>query len=351
LYGGAGTGKSAIAQSLSEKFQEKEQLAASFFFSRGDSSRNNGDQLIPTLVSHLIRSFEEVIPFVEDRIVKHWDLFAKRFQTQIRELLIMPLHAVKLNGSVATLPRLIVIDGLDECQNTDAQCELLRVISRAILQIPYPIRFFITSRPEAHITDAFDRDRDLQAIKVHRYNLSDDPDGDMDIRKYVEKEVEEVRRVHPDGQHLPHTWPDQGAIDSLVERSCGNFTYVSTVIRDIRSQKHYPVDLQEVIHRFPSPREGDQPNAQPDPSQDQQDRHANASRAVGSSDSKHDSFHGGSSLNYLPTQRSETTGKEILARRRSSKVLAKKRSWLLAGMATRELSSCFSPERISMLTH
>ena len=239
--------------------------------------------MIPTLASHLVHSFEEVIPFIEDRIAKHWDLFAKNVHTQIRELLILPLRAVKSNGPATSYPpRLFVIDGLDECQNTSLQCELLRAISRAIPQIPYPVRFFVTSRPEAHITDVFDHDRDLQAIKVHRYNLSDDPDGDLDIRNYVEKEFEQIRRVH----HLPHTWPDQGAIDSLVKRSSGNFAYASTVVRYIRSQKHHPVDLQEVIHLHASPWEGDRPNAEPDASQDQQDN-----AAVGSSVSEHDSVH------------------------------------------------------------
>jgi hypothetical protein len=324
---------------------------ASFFFSRDDSSRNNGNHLIPTLASHLVHSFEEVTPFVEDRILKHWDLFTKSFQTQIRELLIMPLDSVKSNGRVATHPpRLIVIDGLDECQNADVQCELLRVISRAILQIPYPVRFFVTSRPEAHITNVFDHDRDLQAIKVHRYNLNDDPDEAMDIRKYVEKEFEEIRR--PNERHLPHTWPDQGAVDSLVERSSGNFTYASTVMRYIRSQKHHPVDLQEVLHRFPSPR----PNTRLDASKDQQDSHAiggtgSGNRgAVGSSVGEHIS-HEGNSLNDHLQQSSNTGGDSCRRRSILSKVLAKKRSWPLAGMATRELSNCLSPETMSVLTH
>src|SRR5258705_7594104 len=68
LRGGAGVGKSALAQSLSEDFYEKNQLAASFFFFRGDPTRNNGNQLIPTLVSHLIRSLKAIVPFVDDCI-------------------------------------------------------------------------------------------------------------------------------------------------------------------------------------------------------------------------------------------------------------------------------------------
>jgi len=263
LHGGAGVGKSALAQSLSEKFQEKEQLAASFFFFRSDPSRNNGDHLIPTLVSQLVDTFEGIVPFVEDRIRKNRALFAKKYQIQIQELLVKPLLALK-SKSWVNHPRLIVIDGLDECENPAVQRELLRVIAISIPHIPYPLRFFVTSRPEAHIMRVFNHDPDLQAITVHRYNLSDDPDKDMDIRKFLEKEFVEIRRVHSVGQHLPHAWPDRRAITSLVERSSGHFIYTSTVIRYIQSPRHRPDDRLEVILRLRPPQEGDRPYDQLD---------------------------------------------------------------------------------------
>lgn len=257
-------GKSAIAQSLSESFQDKEQLAASFFFFRGDASRNNGDHLIPTLVSQLVRTFKRIAPFVEDRIHENWDLFTKRYQIQIQELLIEPLLSLKSKGVLVNHPRLIVIDGLDECENRDLQCELLRVIASAIPQIPYPLRFLVTTRPEAHITRVFNHDHGLQAITVHQYNLSEDPDADTDIHKFLEFEFEEVRRVHHLGPHLLDAWPGQGAITSLVERSSAHFIYASTVIKYIRSPNHRPDDRLEVVLRLRPPQEGDKPYGQLD---------------------------------------------------------------------------------------
>ena len=263
MHGGAGAGKSAIAQSLSEKFHEKEQLAASFFFFRSDSTRNGGDHLIPTLVSHLVRTFEGLDTFVEDRIRKNWDIFTKRYQIQIQDLLVEPLLALKAKGALVTHPRLIVIDGLDECRNPEVQCELLRVIARAIPHIPYPLRFLVASRPEAHITLIFNHDLDFRAITVQKYNLSDDPDADMDIRKFLEKEFLEIRRVHRLQQYLPPDWPNREAITSLVDRSSAHFIYAKTVIRYIQSSKHRPDDRLEVILRARPPR-GDRPYAQLD---------------------------------------------------------------------------------------
>ena len=263
LHGGAGAGKSALAQSLSENFQNKG-LAASFFFFRSDPNRNNGNHLIPTVISQLASTYEESRPLIEDRIRKNWDIFTKRYHIQIQELLTEPLLSLKSKAASAVPPRIIIIDGLDECANPNVQCELLRAIARAIPYIPYPLRFLITSRPEAHITHVFNHDRDLQTIRVHQYNLSDDPDADMDIRKFLQNEFMEIRRVHRLGEHLPLTWPDSNAINSLVERSSGHFIYASTVIRYIQSPKHRPDDRLEVILHIRPPQKGDKPYAQLD---------------------------------------------------------------------------------------
>ena len=121
LFGGAGVGKSALAQSLSEKFQEEE-LAASFFFFRSDSTRNNGDELIPTLVSQLVTYLKGLVPLVEDQINEKWDIFTKGYDIQIQKLLVDPLRSLKESDTLVLPPRLIVIDGLDECTNPDVQC-------------------------------------------------------------------------------------------------------------------------------------------------------------------------------------------------------------------------------------
>jgi hypothetical protein len=263
LYGGAGVGKSAVAQSLSETFHEKSQLAASFFFFRNDPTRNNGELLIPTLVSHLVHSFG-IVPLVKNGIHGNPDVFTKIYETQIQQLLVEPLLSLESTGTLVTNPQLIVIDGLDECEGTDVQCELLRVIARAIPKIPYPLRFLLTSRPEAHIKCVFDHDANVQAVTFSKYNLSEDPDADKDIRNFLEKEFMEIRRIHCVRQHLPDAWPDDNVINSLVERSSGHFIYASTVIRYIQSPKHRPDNRLEVILRLRPPQEGDQPYIQLD---------------------------------------------------------------------------------------
>ena len=266
LYGGAGVGKSALAQTLSEKFQQKEKLAATFFFFRNDGLRNDGNTLIPTLVLQLVSTFKGLGPLVEERIHTNPDLFIKRQQTQIQELLVEPLRRLSVKPMRGPIfrPRLIAIDGLDECQHAEVQCNLLRAIANAIPRIPYPLRFLVTSRPEPHIVRLFNHDCALQAVTTDRYNLSNDPDADMDIRRFLENEFDEIRRSHCLSQYLPPYWPDRSSVTLLVERSSRHFIYAATVIRYIRSEQHRPDDRLEFVLRLRPPQEEDQPYTQLD---------------------------------------------------------------------------------------
>ena len=186
LYGGAGAGKSALAQSLAEKFQRKGELAASFFFFRADSERNNGNRLIPTLALQLVYSFQGIFSLLEDTVLAKPHLFKKSRESQMLELLIGPLTQLWNKESDDAQeetpsnphPRLVVIDGLDECIGQETQCDLLRIIASAIPHLPYPLRFLITSRPESHIVRSFQHDLKNAA----RYDLSDDSDVEKDSK-------------------------------------------------------------------------------------------------------------------------------------------------------------------------
>src|SRR5260221_4150503 len=63
LHGGADVGKSSLAQSLSEKW-DNFRLAFS-----SNPTRDKRSSLIPTLVSHLIDTVEGIAPFVMARFI------------------------------------------------------------------------------------------------------------------------------------------------------------------------------------------------------------------------------------------------------------------------------------------
>ncbi len=266
LHGGAGAGKSALAQTLAETFKRNEKLGASFFFFREAASRSDGNTLIPTIVLQLIRAFPGLAPFVEDKIRTNKLLFSSNRQTQAVELLFEPLLRLSLeedSDPERYAPHLIVIDGLDECADPDVQCDLLRIVAGLVPHLPYPFRFLIASRPESHIVHTFDFD--LRFIKVHQYNLSTDLDAAEDIRKFLEQEFQRIHNVHPLRHHLrPGQWPKEGDISSLILRSSRHFIYASTVIRYIGSRQHRPDDRLKVILDYLPPPGKDNPYAELD---------------------------------------------------------------------------------------
>ena len=264
LHGGAGAGKSAVVQTLAERLQMRRKLAASFFFSRLGNGRNDGNALIPTLVFQLVHTFPAVKKYVERNIAGDLGLFNKSRQTQLEKLFIEPLRKVPVASRVTFRAHFIVIDGLDECKGPDVQCDLLKMIAYAVPRLPFPFRILIASRRESHIVQTFDHDRVLKAITVHKFDLSQDPDADADIQRYVEDEFQEIHRIHRLRSHLPSIWPTMGDIMTIIERSSGHFIYAATVMRYIQSPRHRPDDRLQVILGLLPPPGNDRPYAQLD---------------------------------------------------------------------------------------
>ncbi|KAJ7908188.1 hypothetical protein B0H13DRAFT_2498366, partial [Mycena leptocephala] len=149
LYGPAGSGKSAVAQSFCQKLKEQGRLGGSFFFKRGHPSRGNANKLFPTIAYQLA-----LLPGLRapiSRIIENDPATVNRsLSHQLQELIIQPCRKSSLSQPVT-----IIIDGLDECDEEDVQQKILRLIGNAVSREPLPIRFLIASRPESYIRETF----------------------------------------------------------------------------------------------------------------------------------------------------------------------------------------------------
>jgi len=267
LHGGAGAGKSALAQSLAEQLKESNNLAASFFFFSIEASRNNGDRLFPTIIYQLTRIHAEYEKKVIDQLRRNQDIFSRPRDQQMRVLFTDPLialHSERVDPS--TFPRLIVIDGLDECKDTEHQSEILETIAQIILcNLPYHFRFLVASRPEGHINRAFDTNKFIKQIPVQKYDLSKDSDASKDIRTFLQQEFKRLCEVHAIGSILENQgWPSETELSIVIDRSSGHFVYPATVIRYIESSKHRPDDRLGIVLGLSPRGPSDQPFSQLD---------------------------------------------------------------------------------------
>jgi hypothetical protein len=168
LYGPARAGKSAIAQTIAELLEEAGLLAAAFFFSRIAAGHNDKTPLVATLVYQLIISIPEIRAHVLGALEQDPALFSRSIEAQIEALIIKPLNAVATDETLAPIllsrPRLIILDGLDECRTTSSQTHTLNALSTAIKHLHIPLCFLIASRPEQHIRQAFNDQSGLGSL-------------------------------------------------------------------------------------------------------------------------------------------------------------------------------------------
>ena len=157
LCGPSQAGKSAIAQTIADRCYDANILIASFFFSRNNANCCDKSYLIPTIAYQLTVS----IPEIRNRI---WDVFRndplillRSMEAQAKALIVRPLTEVALGDmdDQSSPPRLVILDGLDECKGDEIQIYIINVLSTVVKELPMPLLFLITSRPEQHIVRAF----------------------------------------------------------------------------------------------------------------------------------------------------------------------------------------------------
>jgi len=140
---------------------------------------------------------------------------------------------------------LVILDGLDECGDADAQRYILRVLLIAARVQDFQLIFLIASRSEQHLRDCFE-DKALGSLTT-RLVLDHKYQPDSDIRIFLASKFHDIRGTHPSRVHLPQPWPPEEDIDRLVEKSSGQFIYVSTVMKFLRSPRHWPPDRLAII--------------------------------------------------------------------------------------------------------
>ncbi|KAF8153427.1 hypothetical protein B0H34DRAFT_105261 [Crassisporium funariophilum] len=249
LYGPAGCGKSAIAQTIAEMCHASGILAATFFFSRTAVGRSDEKRLIPTLVYQLCLSIPEIRSYVEEKLQQDPFIFSRNLDFQIHDLIVEPLNRASLDvgktSSLHSRPGLIVIDGIDECSDSQSQRTILKALSVAVGGLSYPLFFLIASRPELHIRDSFDSQN--LALITFRMPLDDSQLPSKDIELFLLSKFEKIKQNHR-LRHLIHaSWPSAYQVECLVRQSSGQFIYAATVIKYVDSPRHRPYERLDVI--------------------------------------------------------------------------------------------------------
>ncbi|KAF4617337.1 hypothetical protein D9613_006430 [Agrocybe pediades] len=249
LKGGAGAGKSAIARSVAERCSEEGLLLGTFFFGAADPTRNHVGKLVATLSYQISIIFPAFRDAVSTSVEEDPMIFDRSLRTQFTNLLLRPLSIILPNLSgTKKIPRLIIIDGLDECSaSIDSQRDLLFTLQEATVTTPF-IRFLVCSRPENHLNSTFGLPRMTHILQT--IFLDDDISAEEDIRLFLEDKFKEIREDHIFKHTLPTAWPRPEMVDNLVSKSSGQFIYAATVVKYVESPKHRPHQCLDAVFQL-----------------------------------------------------------------------------------------------------
>ncbi|RXW12913.1 hypothetical protein EST38_g12941 [Candolleomyces aberdarensis] len=235
LYGYVGCGKSAIALAIALKFEDRNRLVGSFFFFRNTGDRSRTTRFATTLACQLAAAIPEAAPFIEQAVKAEPGLLKSNLVAQLRRLVYEPFKAAAKRGRLLTTtllkgPFLIVIDGLDECEDRQEVQAFVDDMLKFFKKNPFvPLRVFITSRVEQHIQGHLKND---QVRLENLINHCSRDDIDTFMRTCFEEEkkrnpiIKAYIRKHGD-------WPTKKDKDQLVDHIGGSFIFASALFKYI----------------------------------------------------------------------------------------------------------------------
>jgi hypothetical protein len=247
LTGVAGTGKTTVAQSVAAMAEEDHCLAATFFFSRTSDAadRRRPAAVTPTIAYQLAYKHNTLRKQICHAISSDRDIRERTITTQAKTLLSDALATV-----VHSFPQplLVILDALDECDKENGRegGDLIPVLLDALARLPFEVKLFVTSRPEASISNLFSRANVRESIRglaLHR-DIEQEIVRD-DIGRYLRHELDKIA----DERSIPSPFPSNDDFHTLLDRAGTLFVYVRTVVKYVSSEVGNPVDqLADLLH-------------------------------------------------------------------------------------------------------
>lgn len=219
IYGMPGCGKSAIAATAAQRWRGRG-AGALFHFRRGQNASDK------RLVCALARQLEssagpELKCAILQAVQENEDVAEDRLDKQFEVLLLSPLK----NYPPESSPILIIIDALDECEDTSYAMRFIELIGRHSPSLPHNIKFIFTTRPEPPLLDT---------LRIHKWrseNLDPIRDADInhDIKLFIRSELSMIKEL----KSMSENWPSEDSVQKLVTLSEGVFQWATTAMKYI----------------------------------------------------------------------------------------------------------------------
>ncbi|KAG9311510.1 hypothetical protein JVU11DRAFT_7713 [Chiua virens] len=242
LSGRPGSGKSAVSQTIAEKYAAQKRLAASFFFSRRDLERRTTQHVAATLATQLLAFLPSIRPAVIAALEDDYMIPMKVLREQVEKLLVQPLSTAT---ETPDAPVFIIVDALDECDDESLVLELVTLLALLPRKISLPLRLMITSRAEPWLQAQFQQPHISPftlPLEIHAFS------AEADIRSFLRHALDDAYDQHIQiMEHLPRPWPSQDELERIVTKAGGLFIFALTVAKFVGDRMHNPVERLQAI--------------------------------------------------------------------------------------------------------
>ncbi|KAJ2920901.1 hypothetical protein H1R20_g16192, partial [Candolleomyces eurysporus] len=230
VHAPADYGNTAVAGTVSKKMESRTDLdfnpiGATCFFWRTSDERNSPRHFIITLAYQFTISIPELAPRIEAAVRRNPMALNKALEVQLVKFIVEPFKPLR---ELDNMPhRLVIIDGLDECINSDrhsrvekqyaedqerVQVRVLELI-RILHSHNLPLCFLILSRPEPWIKRHIES-KSFQSI-TETLDLYQVGDYLSDVEQFVRDKLACIAESLNPGDH--EEWPG-GVIQEMNTR-------------------------------------------------------------------------------------------------------------------------------------
>ncbi|KAJ3515646.1 hypothetical protein NMY22_g14399 [Coprinellus aureogranulatus] len=229
IYGFAGCGKSAIAQEVASHFDRKGQLAAAFFFFRGAGDRSRVSRFATTIASQMARAIPATASYIKAALKKDpgLRLSTTSLTIQFDGLVYGPMKKLGWERMLASLrkePFLIVLDGLDECEDRGEVAAFIQhMVDFFGVNPRIPLRFVVTSRVENHIHQLLHSSEQVLLLDL----VDRTSDSDIAVALDIAIANEKRSRLHK----CDESWPSPAQKAKLLEHIGGSFIFLTTIVK------------------------------------------------------------------------------------------------------------------------
>lgn len=217
----AGAGKSTIARTVARQYHAKNQLGASFFFSRGGGDLSNAGKFSTSVAVQLAQPSPSLKRCICKAIAENRDISTRVLSEQWELLVLGPLTKAEVNSLQS--PLLLVIDALDGREDERDVTVILKLLASAGMLTAIQLRVLVISRPETPIRLGI---CEMAGILHQDLVLNNVPRNiiNHDVTIYFRQELKDIET-------------SAEIIACLTEKACGLFIWAATACHFIRNGK------------------------------------------------------------------------------------------------------------------